>query len=251
MKRYGEFASVYDIMQYDVDYENWIAQIKTIVGANFTGARSMLELACGTGTIGIGLSKKGFIVDALDISEDMLTVAQAKAYDHGVKMKFFHQDMIAFDTKKKYDVVYCMCDGLNYILDENSVTRVFKNVEKHLNPGGLFICDLSSKYKLKEIIGNRTFAETFDQAAYIWENEFDTQLNQLAFTLTLFKEEDDGYQRYEEFHTQKAYESDDIIEIAKPFFTLLEILDGDTFESVVETSERICFILKKKILEAK
>ena len=247
MTIYGEFASVYDIMQYDVDYENWIEQIKAISGKYFTGARSMLELACGTGTIGIGLSKKGFLVEALDISEDMLTVAQSKAFDAGIKMRFYHQDMVSFNTKKKYDVVFCMCDGLNYVLDESSVESVFKNVEQHLNPGGLFICDLSSKFKLKEVIGNRTFAETFDQAAYIWENEFDDMTNQLAFTLTLFKEDDDGYQRFEEYHTQKAHEMEAISEIANSYFTILEILDGDTFDALEATSQRICFIMKKKL----
>jgi len=250
MNIYGEFASVYDIMQYDVDYENWIEQIKAIATKYFKGPRSMLELACGTGTIGIGLSKRGFLVEALDISEDMSTVAQSKAYDAGVKMRFYHQDMVTFNTKKTYDVVFCMCDGLNYILDEASVGTVFKNVEKHLNPGGLFICDLSSKYKLKEVIGNSTFAETFDHAAYIWENEFDEHTNQLAFTLTLFKEDDEGYQRFEEFHTQKAYENDSILNVANPYFTVLETVDGDTFEVASEKSERICFIMKRKIQEA-
>lgn len=247
MNIYGEFASVYDIMQYDVDYENWIEQITTIAGKYVEGARNMLELACGTGTIGIGLSKRGYLVEALDISEDMLTVAQSKAYDSGVKMKFYHQDMITFNTKKTYDVIFCMCDGLNYILDEGSVEQVFKNVENHLNPAGLFICDLSSIYKLKEIIGNHTFAETFDEAAYIWENEFDPFTNQLTFTLTLFKEEDEVYQRFEEFHTQKAYENEAIIEIAKSYFTILETLDGDTFDALQPSSQRTCFIMKRKI----
>lgn len=247
MDIYGEFASVYDIMQYDVDYENWIEQIRAIADKYSIGARSMLELACGTGTIGIGLSKKGLLVEALDISEDMLTVAQSKAFDAGIKMRFYHQDMVSFNTKKKYDVVFCMCDGLNYILDEASVASVFKHVEAHLNPGGLFICDLSSKFKLKEVIGNRTFAETFDQAAYIWENEFDDLTNQLAFTLTLFKEDDGGYQRFEEYHTQKAYEMESILSIAQPYFTVLETLDGDTFDALEASSQRICFIMKRKI----
>ena len=247
MNIYGEFASVYDIMQYDVDYENWIEQIKVIAGKYCTGARSMLELACGTGTIGIGLSKKGFLVEALDLSEDMLTVAQAKAYEAGMKMKFYHQDMVAFNTRKTYDVIFCMCDGLNYILEEQSMAQVFKNVEKHLNPQGVFICDLSSKYKLKEIIGNQTFAETFEQAAYIWENDYNEQMHHLEFSLTLFKEEDESYQRYEEFHVQRAYEIAEILAVADHNFTVLEILDGDTFEANQEKSQRICFIMKKKI----
>lgn len=247
MSIYSEFASVYDIMQYDVDYKRWIEEINNIVTKYVPNARTMLELACGTGTIGIGLSKKGFQLEALDISEDMLTVAQAKAYDNGVKMKFYHQDMVHFNTKKQYDAVFCMCDGLNYVVEEDDLKCVFENIHNHLDENGVLIFDLSSYYKLKNVIGNHTFAETFDHEAYIWENEFDSDTNCLDFTLTLFKEEEDGYQRYEEFHTQRAYERDEILSITEGQFETIDIVDGDTFEAVKETSNRICFIMRKII----
>lgn len=246
MSIYSEFASVYDVMQYDVDYERWIEEIKNRVTNHNTSARTMLELACGTGTIGIGLSKKGFNVEALDISEDMLTVAQAKAYENNVKMKFYHQDMVSFNTKKRYDAVFCMCDGMNYVLKSSDLSKVFENIYKHLNENGILIFDISSYYKLKHVVGNHTFAETFDHEAYIWENQFDDATKMLEFSLTLFKEEENGYERYEELHTQHAYEIPEILAITNTYFDIIDILDGDTFETNQETSNRICFIMKKR-----
>lgn len=246
MEMYGAFAAVYDRMQYDVNYELWIQKIHEIVSAYNPNAKKMLELACGTGTIGIGLSKKGYIVEGLDISEDMLAVAQTKAYDAGVKMRFYHQDMWQFQTKKKYDVIYCMCDGLNYIVDEGQMADVFESIYNHLVPDGLLIFDISSHYKLSEVIGNKTFAETFETEAYIWENEFDESQDLLSFTLTLFVEEENVYQRYEEYHQQRAYKVEDMLAFSKPRFEMIQISDGDTFETLKQMSNRIGFILKPK-----
>lgn len=248
MEMYGAFAAVYDRMQYDVDYNLWIQKIHEIVKSYNPGAKRMLELACGTGTIGIGLSKIGYIVEGLDLSEDMLAVAQSKAYDAGVKMRFYHQDMSQFQTKKKYDVIYCMCDGLNYVIDDEQMTNVFESIYNHLTPEGLVIVDISSHYKLSEVIGNKTFAETFETEAYIWENEFDESQNQLSFTLTLFVEEVDVYQRYEEYHQQRAYKVEEIVSLYSQWFETIQIADGDTFESLNEKSNRVGFLLKPKSL---
>jgi Methylase involved in ubiquinone/menaquinone biosynthesis len=255
MEIYREFASVYDLMQYDIDYPLWINQLEIIAKKHMTNPRSILELACGTGTISVGLSQKGYLCEALDISEDMLTIAQSKAYDSGAKIKFYHQDMANFSTKKKYDMVCCMCDGMNYQHDIDTLSKVMQQINLHLNEEGVVVFDLSSKYKLKEIIGNNTFAETFESEAYIWENEYDETLNLLNFSLTIFKDEGNGYERYEEFHTQRAYEIEDVLTVINPFFEVLDIVDGDSFKQKHEQSQRICFILKKKtevqITEAK
>lgn len=244
MGSYEAFASVYDMMQYDVDYDYWIDQLSQHAKKNHV--KSILELACGTATIGIGLCQKGFAVEGLDISDDMLTIAQAKSAENHVKMRFYHQDMMAFNTKKTYDMIFSMCDGINYILDLESLATVFENVSRHLNSGGLFIFDVSSEYKLEHVIGNNTFAETFDEEAYIWENEYDKDLKQLNFSLTLFKTENGHYERYEEYHEQKAYSIEELMTLTKPYFELLEVVDGDTFRAYTNTSNRICFIAKKK-----
>lgn len=243
MSIYTEFASVYDRMQYDVDYDFWIDGIVNIVKEHNRNAKSMLELACGTGTLSIGISKKGFLMEGIDISEDMLTIAQAKAYESGAKVRYYHQDMITFNTRKKYDAIFCMCDGMNYVTCDDDMRKVFANISSHLNPEGILIFDLSSKYKLSEVIGNHTFAETFEDEAYIWENEFDDAHHLLRFTFTLFKNDGEGYVRHEENHVQRAYEIEEIKELAKEHFELQSILDGDTFGTLEFDANRICFVM--------
>ncbi|GAB6106241.1 class I SAM-dependent DNA methyltransferase [Fusibacter bizertensis] len=246
MEIYSEFASVYDLMQYDIDYPLWINQLDQILKKYKSNAKTVLELACGTGTISIGLSQKGYLCEALDLSEDMLTIAQSKAYEQGAKIKFYNQNMDSFNTKKKYDMICCMCDGMNYQKDMETLSKVMKQIAMHINKEGIIVFDLSTKYKLKEIIGNNTFAETFENEAYIWENEYDEDHNILNFSLTLFKNAGEGYERFEEYHTQKAYDLEEVLSVIEPFFDVIEIVDGDNFLPVEAHAQRICFILKSK-----
>lgn len=250
MSAYSAFASVYDMMQYDIDYSRWIHLLTQKIQFYRPSARSVLELACGTATMAIGLSKAGYILEGVDLSEDMLVMANHKAQEQQVKIKLYHQDLIAFNTKKRYDVIFSMCDGMNYVVEDGDLDKTFFNVNSHLQEEGLFIFDLSTPYKLKEIIGNHTFAETFEDEAYIWENEFHEETNRLNFLLTLFKEENGHYARYEEYHVQRAYAIDDVKVILEPHFEILEIVDGDSFEPIYEQSHRVCFICRKKKLEA-
>lgn len=242
---YKVFASVYDMMQYDVPYEFWIRKITEEIKQNVNGARSVLELACGTGTIAIGLSKMGFYVEGCDLSEDMLAIAQEKAFSAGKNIKFLKQDMRTLDMRRTYEAVVCLCDGLNYITDLESLKKVFQNVDKHLNPGGVFIFDLSTEFKLKEIIGNHTFAETFEEGAYIWENQYDEETGVLEFWLTLFVETEGVYHRSEEYHQQKSYSEKLVKSCFPPSFEFLGLYDGDTFDALLPSSERMCIMVKK------
>lgn len=243
---YSEFANVYDIMQYDVDYDFWHEQILKRIDAFRPETKKILEMACGTGTMAISLSKSGFITEGLDLSEDMLTIASSKASMEKQKIKFYNQNMIDFETRKQYDVILCLCDGMNYLNDGEQFLSAVNQVRKHLLPGGLFIFDLSTIYKLSQVIGNSTFAETFDHSAYIWENEYDEESNQLNFLLTLFVDDGSMYKRIEEYHQQRAYHIEEVIKIIEADFEILELIDGDSFEAIEELSQRMCFVLKHK-----
>ncbi|MBE0449230.1 MAG: class I SAM-dependent methyltransferase [Clostridia bacterium] len=243
---YSEFANVYDVMQYDVDYDFWHDQILKRIATYRPDAKRILELACGTGTMAISLSKAGFITEGIDLSEDMLAIAANKAGLEKQKIKFYNQNMIDFETHKHYDIILCLCDGMNYLNDEEQFQSTLSQVKKHLLPGGLFIFDLSSIYKLSQIIGNSTFAETFEHSAYIWENEYDEISNQLNFLLTLFIDDGSTYKRLEEYHQQRAYRVEEVETMIMDDFDVLELVDGDSFEALEKFSQRICFVLKLK-----
>jgi predicted TPR repeat methyltransferase len=246
VKAYDGFANVYDIMQYDVAYERWAEKFYTYITTYGCGARTGLELGCGTATISLLLSKMGMAMDGLDVSDEMLTRAREKASVSNVRMKFYHQDMQELQLNKRYDAVIAPCDGLNYLKDGNALKMLFKRVFDHLNSSGVFIFDLSTEYKFSEVIGDSTFAETFEDSAYIWENTYESEMKCLRFLLTLFVKDSGKYRRIEEYHEQFAYEMDTVKQWLSPYFNCLETVDGDTFEPVAQTSERVCFICKRK-----
>lgn len=248
MSSYTAFATVYDLMQYDVDYAFWSEKLIEKIRLFKENSRNGLELACGTGTLAIELSKMGFFMEGLDISDEMLAIAHQKANQCKQRLRFLCQDMTSFQTKKQYDFVFSLCDGINYVIENEDLNNTFLTVSNHLNEAGLFIFDISSHYKLSNVIGDQTFAETFEETAYIWENQYDPEANLLEFELTLFNKVGMGYERHEEFHIQRAYHAEEIQSLCEPYFEILEILDGDTFEARENTSQRICFICRKKAI---
>ena len=246
LNAYEGFASVYDLMQYNVDYEKWSNTFKRYILEHNQNAKYGLEIGCGTGTLTVLMSKKGFVMDGIDLVEEMLSIAQQKARDEAQKINFYNQNMKEMTLKRKYDFVLGPCDAFNYIESLEALENVFESIANQLSPDGVFLFDLSSVYKLREVVGDHTFAETFDESAFIWENSFDETLNKLNFVLTLFIEEDGIYKRFEEFHEQYAYEMDEVVDRLKPYFDVLKCIDGDLFTALNETSERILFICKKK-----
>ncbi|MDN5352190.1 MAG: hypothetical protein PWQ12_1110 [Clostridiales bacterium] len=240
------FAMAYDHLQYDVDYALWVSQIADRLEKRFGRSASVLELACGTGTLAIGLSAKGFFLEGVDRSEDMLAEAQQKAFEAHKKIRFYQQDMRALETHRQYDAVVSVCDGLNYITEASDMAALVKSVYRHLNPGGLFIFEMSSEYKLEHIIGDSTFAEALEDTAYIWENQYDASSNLLTFDLTIFSEASDGrYVRHEESHKQRAYAPEQLLEFMRGYFDVEEILDSVTFEDFRPNSERLCMVARK------
>ncbi|MGB3368916.1 MAG: class I SAM-dependent methyltransferase [Acidaminobacteraceae bacterium] len=271
MSAYSGFAYAYDFLMKDVDYDIWAKNIDMIYKELNMKPKSVLELGCGTGNITTRLYKKGYNMIGSDLSEDMLMIAQEKAYESNLMINFILQDMRDINYRKKVDSVISICDGLNYITTDEDLLKVFKSVYNVLESGGIFIFDISSYYKLKHILGTNTFAESHEKASYIWENYFNSESDVLDFDLTVFIksnsqfnedyddeyddyefENDDEeekvllYERYFEQHTQKAHKTEKLKEIMNDYFEIVELRDGDTFGELSERSQRALFICKKK-----
>lgn len=245
-EQYGGFAYVYDRLMEDVDYEGWANYVEKIMDDNMKKTNKILELACGTGNITIPLAKKGYNVVGLDISQDMLMVAKDKSIENNLKVLFIEQNMIDLELEEKFDCVLSMCDGINYIVDTEDLLEVFQRVYNTLEDGGAFIFDISSSYKLKNILGNNTFGENLDDICYLWENYFDEESNILEMDLTIFIQEGKYYRKEEEFHIQRAYDVDEIINLLNTVnFKDVKIYDGFTFNTHKNNSERIFFVAKK------
>ncbi len=243
---YDDFAYIYDELMNDFDYENWFGYIKRIFAKYDKKPEDILEMACGTGSLSYYIAKEGYKLTCFDLSEEMLSIAYNKLKKFK-KVKILRQDMRSFNINKKFDSVISICDSINYILDEEDLLKTFTNVYNHLNKDGIFIFDINSSYKLKEVIGNNTFVEDRGNIFYTWQNYFQDQVNISDFYLTFFYAEDEkNYLRFDEVHQERAYEIHEIKRsLSKAGFINIDIFDAFTFNNPEETSERINFIAGK------
>ncbi|MEA4816848.1 MAG: methyltransferase domain-containing protein [Lachnospiraceae bacterium] len=245
MKNYEGFALVYDIFMKDINYNLWTDYIKDIWDKNHLEPKLVAELGCGTGNITRLLSEMGYDMIGIDISEEMLSIAKRK--EGSGKILYLLQDMREFELYGTVDSIISPMDSINYITDSDELVSVFKLVNNYLEPGGIFIFDLNTEYKFKDILADNSFSEINDSSAYIWENFYDESLKINEYSLNFFIEMNDGkYRRFEETHYEKAYSIEEIKKaIEKSGMRFLNVYDAFTFNPPSEESERVFFIAKE------
>lgn len=243
---YGNFAYYYDSLMDEIDYKSWRNYITEILERYEIKYRDLLEMACGTGTMSVMLACDGYSVTAFDLSCDMLCIANQKAVDKGVDINFLNQDMCDIRINADYGIILCLCDSINYITDSKKLSDVFQWVFNHLKDGGIFIFDINSSYKLKNIIGDNTFTDDKDDIVYIWNNVL-TEDGTVEFYLTFFVKQGNNYKRFDEFHVEKIYESGEILDMLRyTGFNEIYVKDGMTMNEVNPFTERINFIVLKR-----
>lgn len=245
---YEQFAYLYDELMKDAPYDEWVQFVKDIcVKYNVTGTR-LLDLACGTGELSVRLAQDVFQVTGVDLSEDMLAVAQAKAEDEGLRIPFFQQNMADLDGHGEFDVIAILCDSLNYLQTEEEVISTFSNVIGHLNSEGIFLFDVHSIYKISDLFINQTFASSEDPVSYIWNSFSGEHQYSVEHELSFFvlDERTGKYDRFDEIHFQRTYPvqqySDWLVETG---FELLEVCADFKDAKPSTQSERIFFVAKK------
>jgi ubiquinone/menaquinone biosynthesis C-methylase UbiE len=142
---YKALAPIYDFLMADIDYDEWSDFIDELIQTHHPDAVSLLELACGTGNHALSLDElETYDITATDISNEMLEEARTKAQFRESAIIWKQADMLHLDLEQKFDVVISLHDSINYMLTPQDVSRVFENVKRHLNDGGIFIYDFTT-----------------------------------------------------------------------------------------------------------
>ncbi|ACJ33196.1 class I SAM-dependent DNA methyltransferase [Anoxybacillus flavithermus] len=244
---YERFASWYDQLMSDAPYDAWCTLVERTVASYHNGKR-LLDLGCGTGELAIRLAEKGFDVTGVDLSEQMLTIAQMKAEERGVNLSFFQQDMREFGPFEPFDTIVIFCDSLNYLLQEEDVIATFMRVHEQLRPGGLFLFDVHSLFKMEHVfLHHRTFASNDDQVSYIWNCYEGPWPHSVEHELTFFVRLQEGmYERVDEMHVQRTYDVDQyVMWLKQAGFHVLHVWADFTEQQPTKESERIFFIAQK------
>lgn len=243
---YSDFAYVYDKLMYDVDYKKWADYIESIFKKYNKNPSLVLDLACGTGSFTVEMAKRGYDMIGIDLSVDMLNCAMEKSSDLK-NILYLNQDMVNFELYGTVDVIVLLMDSLNYILHKRDVKKLFKNVHNYLNPGGLFIFDINTPFKFKNILKNNVFYDVSDDITYIWQNYFENKTNVCEFDLTIFTKEDGMYKRMDEVHLERCYEISDLKKmISERGLKLLNIYDDLKLSKAPSNARRVFFVCKKE-----
>lgn len=241
---YDEFSYIYDKLSFDLDYEKYAGNIKSLLEKHKIKKENMLELAAGSGM----LTKYFFAdfknIDALDISYDMLTVFANKYDPENVNL--IHYDMVEFENEGAYDLIVILLDSINYVTEKEDLVKLFKNSYRNLKEDGILVFDINSPYKIREVFGSNCYVYEYEDIFYTWDNFFEDDL--VDMHLDFFVENEDGsYRRIREFQQERLYEVGEIKQIIEDTgFKQIEIFDEDDMKDIREDSLRILFSAVKE-----
>lgn len=241
MSSYETFALFYDSLTENVDYKvrnNYISNFFSRYG---NGGKSVLDLACGTGTASKLLCDRGYDVTGIDLSADMLTVAENKCPD----IEFIKADMTDFSLPEEFDYCICTLDAINHLTSLDDVADCIGCVYNALSDGGLFVFDVNTPYKHRQVLADRTFV--FDEEDYFlsWDNSYiGDDIVEIFLDFFIFNGK--NYDRYSENFKEKAYTVEELKKVlGDANFEVMRIYDDLTENPPNDESERLYFICKK------
>lgn len=203
---YADFALVYDRLMADVDYAAWAAHYRALLAQRgVQDGALVLEPACGTGSLTVHLAGMYQVLPS-DLSEEMLSIAAEKARRHGLSLTFLRQDLQRLAAVKPADALVCACDGLNYLLTDAALKRFLRAARRALKPGGALAFDVSSVYKLRDVLAKAPQVFRSDDICYLWENAWQESAHRLNLSLTVFtRGQDSSWRRIDEEQRQRGW----------------------------------------------
>lgn len=205
---YSALGRWFEYLNDDCDYGQWSQYLIDLVKTRASGL-SGLDIGCGNGYFTRAFIKEGFSVRGVDISPQMLDTAKTLALKEGVKAEFLLGDITKLKLNARTDFAVAVNDCLNYV-PQSKLKTAFARVHSCLKKGGAFVFDISSAYKIKNVLGNNVFAEDRDEVTYIWFNTLHS--DRVVFDITVFSRNADGsYTRGDERHIQYIHEEQDVV----------------------------------------
>ena len=245
MDAYHALAASYDRLTNDVDYEATVQFYMEILRREGVNPRTVVDLACGTGSVTAILAKMGYPVIGVDMSEEMLTEAMGKVMDMENPPRFVCQKLQELHLPRAVDMAVCALDSLDYITDPADCKAAICRIYKVLNPGGIFIFDVNTPEKLRAMDG-QVFLDEDDDVYCVWRGEFDEETNICTYWMDLFQRQGKNWTRSYEEHAEYAYSEEQLRTFLKEAgFTHIEVYADRSFEAPREGEQRIYLKARK------
>lgn len=242
---YTAFAQFYDVFM-NVDYAKRAVYFDALLQQYGVQKGILLDLGCGTGNLSFEMEKCGYDVIGTDISEEMLDEALAKKQQNQSSVLFLKQDMCKIDLYGTIQSCVCSLDCINHLESIEKVNRTFQRVGLFTEPGGVFIFDVNTAYKHRNVLANNAYIFENESCFLAWQNEC-MEDDSVRIDLDFFEADESGvYTRTGESFTEYFYNDAQLTHaLEQGGFQLCAVLEDMAFEAPGEKSERKIFVAKK------
>lgn len=244
--QYKTFAFVYDEVMDRSLYAHWLDFTKRHLPKK---TKRVLELACGTGILAIELAKNNYEVVALDLSEEMLTIASERANEAEVSLQFVAGDMMDLSEVGQYEAITCYSDSLCYMKNRQEVQQVFDTVYSALEDEGIFIFDVHSIYQMETVFPEYSYHYQTEEFAFLWDSYPGEKPFSIEHFLTFFiqdEKEGNHFSRFDELHEERTYPLDQYrMMLENANFSEVHVYGDFTDEKPNDETRRWFFVCQK------
>ena len=236
MNSYTTFSQLYDSVMDNYDYDRVFQWVSSFLPDDKKS--EILEMAMGTGRLAEKFADS-VEVTGFDQSADMLALAEERL--RGRSVSLFQMDLRTFELRHTFDYILCLCDGMNYLADEDQLLACFRKVRENLKEGGLFLFDMNPPARFLDYADFTEMREE-DDFTLIWENHYEPPVNE--YCITMFIRDHEGkYDRYQEIHEERAFSRETVERLLNEAgLRLIDIYDGYTKKKAHDETERMCYV---------
>ena len=244
MRAYDTLAGAYDDLTRDVGYEKRADYLEKLFRRSKIDVHTVLDLACGTGTMTWLLAARGYEMIAVDSSEEMLCQAMNKTGE-GIPPLFLQQSMPDLDLYGTVDGAICCLDSLNYLTSPKDVQRTFRRLHLFIAPGGVLVFDINTVEKLAALDG-QVFLDENEDTYCVWRTEYQRHI--CSYYMDIFRRnEDDSWERDFEEHRERGYTVEELTAwLQEAGFTNIRTYGDGVMRAPKANEQRIYFTAIRK-----
>ncbi|MGM9970335.1 MAG: class I SAM-dependent DNA methyltransferase [Anaeroplasma sp.] len=228
---YKKFGYYYDEVMAEMNYDLWLEFIEEYLNKN----DSVLDLACGTGTLATMLTLSGYRASGLDLSESIIEIANEKKKINHLDIPFYVADMTNFKLNDKFNMITCFFDSVNFLKTEKEIQALFNCASMHLKDNGYFIIDVFSKDFFNEYANNE-INKDYETFYLNWTTK-KVSSNSLRHQIKISEDDNTFVESYYEYYHEISI-------LSNKKFKLIKI-SGDFNDDYQSEDERILLVYQK------
>ena len=229
----------YDQLMSSVPYRDWVDYVERLLRRFEVYPRRVLDLACGTGKVGVELARRGYEAFGVDLSEGMVRIA-----DREGRLPAAVQDARALGFRAgAFDLVVSLYDSLNYILEPEGLLAAFRGVRHALAPEGWLVFDLNTIRALALDLFTQDNLRSDDTLLYSWKSHWDERTRVCTVDMWFRWRGEGGDREFREVHRQRGYEDAEVQHLLREAgVEIRAAFDAYGFEPLNQYSTRAFYI---------